>query len=169
MKDALQDDGRVPLTGTGASSSGTNRRRSGGGAGKTLDVAEKETPEMKAKKVLIEATKVAVNSARATNRKIENDLKEVDIVVNRLKNKKWDTTGPRTFLLSEAAKIKDQNDQLWELYMKHKDVTTEATAKGMSDDALTVVKQECDKAATAKQELWKALAKTTLSEFTRMK
>ena len=170
VKEALQDES-LTTAGTKATTKGRGSKASGSGkagAGQTTEEPP-ETPEAKARKALIEAVKTAVTSVRSTNTKIDKDLKEVDIVVARLRMKKWDTSGPREFLLSEAAKVKEKNNDLWGLYLKHKDVTAEANVKDMSDQKLHTIKKECEDAVTEKGEMWKAFAKNTLNEFAKMK
>ena len=88
----MQDDSVVAPSGSGAASKSSNRRRSGTERPPVPPV--EETPEMKARKALIEKAKVSINGVKTCNAKIERDLKEVDVVIARLKSKPWDTTVP---------------------------------------------------------------------------
>eukprot|EP00959_Pyramimonas_sp_CCMP1952_P221421 4628664-Pyramimonas_sp.AAC.1 len=107
---------------------------------------------------------------KTTHDKVNSGLGKVCLVEQRLREKKWDATGPPKFLQDETTKVKNQNSKLHDSWAKAS--TLAATLKSKPDtdidaDALSVKANEYEAQAAKLVAAYKLHSKDCLQEFAK--
>ena len=118
----------------------------------------------------VDAVNKAVNHMKTTHDKINSELSKICLIEKKLKEKKWDTTGPLKFLQDETEKVRKANKVLGEKWAAAVEYVGNLKGKKDEDidvDAVKAKQAAYDELSTKHMNEYKAYSKECLSELSK--